>query len=125
MLRIQPGNLSFPTYHPKGAGLPPLYGLSGLHLPRMEGHGAPRLHKERSCAGNPGHGAEAVRDAGVTTIRKLYDSPGDLAKRGTAGSSPGNTIRRDDPTSLCSPTGAKRELIYSSWELLRRSTSVG
>jgi IS30 family transposase len=39
-----------------------------LHLPRMEGHGAPRVHNGPALAG---HGAEAVRDAVATTITTL------------------------------------------------------
>jgi IS30 family transposase len=39
-----------------------------LHLPRMEGHGAPRVHNGPALAG---HGAEAVREAVATTITTL------------------------------------------------------
>ena len=39
-----------------------------LHLPRMEGHGAPRVRNGPALAG---HGAEAVRDAVATTITTL------------------------------------------------------
>ena len=39
-----------------------------VHLPRMEGHGAPRVHNGPALAG---HGAEAVRDAVATTITTL------------------------------------------------------
>jgi IS30 family transposase len=39
-----------------------------LHLPRMEGHGGPRVHNGPALAG---HGAEAVRDAIASTITTL------------------------------------------------------
>jgi len=39
-----------------------------LHLPRMEGHGGPRVHNGPALAG---HGAEAVRDAIAATITTL------------------------------------------------------
>jgi IS30 family transposase len=39
-----------------------------LHLPRMEGHGAPRKHNGPALAG---HGAEAVRDAIASSITTL------------------------------------------------------
>jgi len=41
-----------------------------LHLPRLEGHGAPRVHNGPALAG---HGAEAVRDAIAATISSLPD----------------------------------------------------
>jgi IS30 family transposase len=39
-----------------------------LHLPRMEGHGQPRMHNGPALAG---HGAEAVRDAIASSITTL------------------------------------------------------
>jgi IS30 family transposase len=39
-----------------------------LHLPRMDGHGQPRVHNGPALAG---HGAEAVRDAIAATITTL------------------------------------------------------
>jgi IS30 family transposase len=39
-----------------------------LHLPRMEGHGPPRVHNGPALAG---HGAEAVRDAIASSITAL------------------------------------------------------
>jgi len=39
-----------------------------LHLPRMEGHGGPRVHNGPALAG---HGAEAVRDAIAASISAL------------------------------------------------------
>jgi IS30 family transposase len=39
-----------------------------LHLPRMDGHGAPRVHNGPALAG---HGAEAVRDAIASAIATL------------------------------------------------------
>jgi IS30 family transposase len=39
-----------------------------LHLPRMDGHGQPRVHNGPALAG---HGAEAVRDAITETITTL------------------------------------------------------
>jgi IS30 family transposase len=45
-----------------------------LHLPRMEGHGGPRVHNGPALAG---HGAEAVRDAIAATITTL---PGQLRR---------------------------------------------
>jgi IS30 family transposase len=39
-----------------------------LHLPRMQGHGAPRVHNGPALAG---HGAEAVRDAIAATMTAL------------------------------------------------------
>lgn len=39
-----------------------------VHLPRMEGYGAPRVHNGPALAG---HGAQAVRDAVATTITTL------------------------------------------------------
>jgi len=39
-----------------------------LHLPRMEGHGGPRIHNGPALAG---HGAEAVRDAIISSINAL------------------------------------------------------
>jgi IS30 family transposase len=39
-----------------------------LHLPRMDGHGGPRVHNGPALAG---HGAEAVRDAIASTITTL------------------------------------------------------
>jgi IS30 family transposase len=39
-----------------------------LHLPRMEGHGGPRVHNGPALAG---HGAEAVRDAIASSITTL------------------------------------------------------
>ena len=41
-----------------------------LHLPRMEGHGQPRVKNGPALAG---HGAEAVRDAIATSITSLPD----------------------------------------------------
>ena len=41
-----------------------------LHLPRMEGHGQPRVKNSPALAG---HGAEAVRDAIATSITSLPD----------------------------------------------------
>jgi IS30 family transposase len=41
-----------------------------LHLPRMGGHGGPRVHNGPALAG---HGAEAVRDAIATAITTLPD----------------------------------------------------
>jgi IS30 family transposase len=41
-----------------------------LHLPRMEGHGGPRVHNGPALAG---HGAEAVRDAIAFSITTLPD----------------------------------------------------
>ena len=45
-----------------------------LHLPRMDGHGQPRVHNGPALAG---HGAEAVRDAIASTITTL---PGQLRR---------------------------------------------
>jgi IS30 family transposase len=39
-----------------------------LHLPRMDGHGQPRVHNGPALAG---HGAEAVRDAIASSITTL------------------------------------------------------
>jgi IS30 family transposase len=39
-----------------------------LHLPRMDGHGGPRVHNGPALAG---HGAEAVRDATASAIATL------------------------------------------------------
>jgi hypothetical protein len=46
-----------------------------LQLPRMPGHGGPRIHNGPALAG---HGAEAVRDAiasAITTLPSSYAGP--------------------------------------------------
>lgn len=73
-----------------------------LHLPRMEGHGAPRVHNGPALAG---HGAEAVRDAVATTITTLPER-----LRRSLGL-PGTRARRWPSTPSCASTPGWRSTL--------------